>query len=74
MTNIHIIADKISLSVGLATALNKMAWSIANVAPEDTAALKSVLSLGEILETELNTLYNSIKEELWQAKSLDILE
>ena len=41
-----------------------MAWSITNVAPEDTAALKSVLSLGEILETELNTLYNSIKGEL----------
>ena len=44
MTNIHVIADKISLNIGLITALNKMAWSITNVAPEDTAALKSVLS------------------------------
>lgn len=64
MTNIHVIADKISLSIGLTTALNKMAWSIAGVAPEDTKALNSVLSLGEVLETELNTLYNSIKGDL----------
>lgn len=64
MTNIHIIADKISLSIGLVTALNKMTWSIAGVAPEDTKALNSVLSLGEVLEAELNALYNSIKGDL----------
>lgn len=64
MTSIHVIADKISLNIGLITALNKMVWSITNVAPEDTPALKSVLSLGEVLETELNNLYESIKGEL----------
>ena len=58
------IADKISLSIGLSTALNRMAWSIESTYPEYTQAFNSVLAVGEVLEAELNSLYDGIKGEL----------
>lgn len=62
--NLTDIADKISLSIGLTTALNKMAWGIESIAHEHTQAFNSVLAIGEVLEGELNNLYDSIKEDL----------
>lgn len=64
MADMTQIADKISLSIGLMTALNSMAWKIESIAPEYTQAFNSVLAVGEVLENELNTLYDSIKGEL----------
>lgn len=64
MANMTQIADKISLSIGLTTALNRMAWGIESIAPEYTQAFNSVLAVGEVLENELNTLYDSIKGDL----------
>lgn len=58
------IADKISLSIGLSTALNRMAWSIESTHPEYTQAFNSVLAIGEVLECTLNSLYDGIKGEL----------
>ncbi len=62
--NLTDIADKISLSIGLTTALNKMAWGIESIPPAYTPAFNSVLAVGEVLEAELNNLYDSIKGDL----------
>lgn len=64
MTDITYIADKISLSIGLTTALNKMAWGIESTYPEYTQAFNSVLAIGEVLECTLNSLYDGIKGDL----------
>lgn len=64
MADMTQIADKISLSIGLTTALNRMAWGIESIAPEYTQAFNSVLAVGEVLESELNKLYNSLQEDL----------
>lgn len=64
MINLTYIADKISLSIGLTTALNKMAWGIESISHEHTLAFNSVLAVGEVLEAELNNLYDSIKGDL----------
>ena len=64
MADITQIADKISLSIGLTTALNRMAWSIESIQPEYTETFNSVLAVGEVLENTLNSLYNGIKGEL----------
>ena len=41
-----------------------MAWGIESIAHEHTQAFNSVLAIGEVLEGELNNLYDSIKEDL----------
>ena len=64
MADIVKIADQISLSIGLTRALNRMAWGIESIAPEYTQAFNSVLAVGEVLETELNKLYDSLQGEL----------
>lgn len=64
MADIVQIADKISLSIGLTTALNRMAWGIESIEPEYTQAFNSVLAIGEVLENTLNNLYDGIKGEL----------
>lgn len=64
MADITQIADQISLSIGLTTALNRMAWSIESIQPEYTETFNSVLAVGEVLENTLNSLYAGIQEEL----------
>ena len=64
MADITQIADQISLSIGLTTALNRMAWSIESIQPEYTETFNSVLAVGEVLEDTLNRLYDGIKGEL----------
>lgn len=64
MADIVQIADKISLSIGLTTALNRMAWSIEGIQPEYSQAFNSVLAVGEVLENTLNSLYAGIQEDL----------
>jgi len=64
MIDIAMLADKIKVSIGLTTALNNMAWAIENIKPEYTTAYNSVLAVGEVLESELNNLYDSIKGDL----------
>lgn len=64
MVDIVQIADQISLSIGLTTALNHMAWSIESIEPEYTETFNSVLAVGEVLENTLNSLYDRIKGEL----------
>ena len=64
MADIVQIADQISLSIGLTTALNRMAWSIESIQPEYSQAFNSVLAVGEVLENTLNRLYAGIQEDL----------
>ena len=64
MADIVQIADQISLSIGLTTALNRMAWGIESTAPEYKQTFNSVLAIGEVLENTLNSLYDGIKGDL----------
>ncbi len=64
MVNFDDILEKMQNCLGLANALNKVAWNIDFVPAEYKNDFNSVLTLTEYLEIGLIEVYNLIKDEV----------
>lgn len=64
MINLDDIIERMQNCLGLANALNKVAWNIESVPYEYKADFNSLLTLVECLNNSLNSVYRLIKDEV----------